>query len=410
VVVLESDGRTGGRLHTVRPPEAPHLRAEIGGMRYLDSQRLVVALIAALGLAHRDFTMLDDHDLHLLRGSRFTVADLRAGAAVPYDLAPAERGHTPQELMGTVVRALVPDIATIDAAARRARERDLVFGGRPVRDVAMVEVARQVLSPEGFEYVMDGLGYTVGRDPEVGAVNVLHTDYSVGRPRTLTDGMQALPDALAAAAAEAGAEIRRGVRALAVDHGPDGLLRVATDGADPVVARHVVLALPRAALAALDLSTGPLAGSTLAADLDAVLAVPAAKLYLGFPEPWWERLGIMTGKSVTDLPMRQCLYFGVEDEAAGGEAGNRSALLAATYTDDRATGYWQALRDAGGPAWPAADPALPAPTGMVADARRQLAELHGVDVPEPGWAAFRDWTEPPFGGGWHYWRTGPRPG
>ena len=31
---------------------------------------------------------------------------------------------------------------------------------------------------------------------------------------------------------------------------------------------------------------------------------------MGFEGPWWKSLGIDSGHSITDLPMRQCYYFG----------------------------------------------------------------------------------------------------
>jgi lysine 2-monooxygenase len=54
---------------------------------------------------------------------------------------------------------------------------------------------------------------------------------------------------------------------------------------------------------------------------------------------------------------------------------------------------------------------------MVQEMQRQLCELHGMaDLPvldpltdpfiPPYAAVFRDWTQDPFGGGWHFWKIG----
>ncbi|HVM11395.1 MAG TPA: FAD-dependent oxidoreductase, partial [Actinomycetota bacterium] len=133
---------------------------------------------------------------------------------------------------------------------------------------------------------------------------------------------------------------------------------------------------------------------------------PAFKLFLAYEEPWWRELQISSGRTVTDLPIRQAFYFGVEE--------TERALLMSSYSDDRTVAYWQGLgwteRDeptaprlqvagAGGPS-----EALVAPHEMIRHAQAQLARMHGIDVPPPYLAAYRNWGAPPFGGAWHLWR------
>ncbi|CAN0401706.1 unnamed protein product, partial [Discosporangium mesarthrocarpum] len=145
-------------------------------------------------------------------------------------------------------------------------------------------------------------------------------------------------------------------------------------------------------------------------DLDSVVAVPAAKLYFGFSEPWWEMIGLHEGRSVTDLPIRQCLYFGVEGEQAGADPHNTTSLLVASYSDGNATRYWETR--IGEPPYyqtmAGLPPELAVSAAVVEDVRGQLSEVHGTEIPAPKWAAFMDWTLDPYGGGWHYWRTGHR--
>jgi monoamine oxidase len=58
-----------------------------------------------------------------------------------------------------------------------------------------------------------------------------------------------------------------------------------------------------------------------------------------------------------------------------------------------------------------------APAALVDEMQRQLRELHGLaDLPEPDpqtapfvppyVAVFRNWSQDPFGGGWHFWKIG----
>ena len=52
-----------------------------------------------------------------------------------------------------------------------------------------------------------------------------------------------------------------------------------------------------------------------------------------------------------------------------------------------------------------------APRRMVTEMARQLKEIHDLDyTPRVRNAAFRDWGEDPFGGGWNSWYIGVRSG
>jgi len=105
VTIFEQDKRIGGRLHTMAPPHAPHLRCELGGMRYIDTQDLVVDLIAELGLASHLFPVGDEHDLFYLKGERFDLGEFKAKTVrAPYDLKIIEEGMSPPELMAGVLR------------------------------------------------------------------------------------------------------------------------------------------------------------------------------------------------------------------------------------------------------------------------------------------------------------------
>jgi hypothetical protein len=93
--------------------------------------------------------------------------------------------------------------------------------------------------------------------------------------------------------------------------------------------------------------------------------------------------------------------------------------MLATYDDAQNTEFWAGLRDRHAhPAFQnegtageevATDidgwQAFEAPQPMVEEVHRQLMELHGVRfAPQPYAAAYRDWSEDPFGGAVHLWK------
>ncbi|WP_424888938.1 hypothetical protein [Streptomyces sp. XH2] len=65
----------------------------------------------------------------------------------------------------------------------------------------------------------------------------------------------------------------------------------------------------------------------------------AAKPFLAYDEPWWRACGVETGRSTTDLPLRQLWYA----------PGGASRLLLAAYPSGRSAAYWD--RFASGPSY-----------------------------------------------------------
>ena len=134
---------------------------------------------------------------------------------------------------------------------------------------------------------------------------------------------------------------------------------------------------------------------------------------------------IESGRTVTDLPVRQTYYWPTDE---GKPATGGPAMLMASYDDGTNIGFWDGLRPRRHEAWQqgreVAEPDDPflgdcgdqphlewcrylASRGMVAEVTRQLATIHGlIYTPRVRNAAFRDWGDDPFGGGWNSWNIG----
>lgn len=182
-----------------------------------------------------------------------------------------------------------------------------------------------------------------------------------------------------------------------------------------VYANKLVLAMPRKSLELLDQNNFFFNSNekfTLNNNIRSVIMEPAFKILMGFQYPWWKELGIDHGHSITDLPMRQCYYFGTDIETS-------NSMLLGSYGDMETETFWKALSD---------DKLLfevkaiksaslkelhqldhvQATQLMVGELMKQLRELHGqeVTIPEPYVTYFKDWTEEPFGAGYHAWKAG----
>lgn len=123
VGLFEGSERIGGRLLSVTPPGMPHLRAELGGMRYLDSQPIIPELVKHLGLRSAPFPVDEPQNLAYLRGHRFPLRAFSRPAVVPYHLAPLIRGKSPDDALVAIIQRFVPDAATMDHKPPRSHPR-----------------------------------------------------------------------------------------------------------------------------------------------------------------------------------------------------------------------------------------------------------------------------------------------
>ena len=159
--------------------------------------------------------------------------------------------------------------------------------------------------------------------------------------------------------------------------------------------------------------------------LESVVEQPSYKIAVFFDRPWWEKTPyppkLVNGKvktnvfgpTITDLPLRQVYYFG--DNSAN---GTKSAYgLLASYDDMRFVRFWEELevavdeRRSEPPSWgtqPLQGPAT-ATQAMVQMLRLELAKVHygnpdsAWEIPEPLETVFMDWSQQPFGAGYHAW-------
>ena len=138
-----------------------------------------------------------------------------------------------------------------------------------------------------------------------------------------------------------------------------------------IYAKNVILALAQRAIMSLDHDSFIFESNQFRRDVDSVRAEASSKLFLTYEDPWWRQMDLPDGRSVTDLPMMQCLYMGSKgDNVLTGSKGKSSVgpgLLMGSYNDGLATGFWDIYRMIDPPHTPPA---------MTQEIHRQLVELH----------------------------------
>jgi monoamine oxidase len=466
VGLFECSDRLGGRLESVVLP-GMKISGELGGMRYMTSQVIATTLIERVfadELEHVDFPMGDAATLlFYLRKQRFaanswTEAQGQGEAfQTRYAVNDGDAGLSADQLFNKIAYdVLMSDPAIAEQYASQlqhpsewvynlnltSQNWDAIkpvarycfaaspYDGMLVNDLGFWNVIKDQCSEEGYAFLSDAGGYysnTINWNAAEAFENMVgdFTGQDVAY-RTIVGGYEKIADTLAAHLAAAPQSlIWGGTRLTRVDPAPGGPRRYALtlalqDTTVQVFADAVILALPRRSLELLDQDCmlfsddEGVTRSQLAETVPSVLLQPSMKLLMAFEEPWWKQdFGATSGESITDLPMRQCYYFGTD-------ADDSHSLFLASYNDMDTVSFWSPLAQTEPLFQPRATSLastqalaevqdLQAPALMVAEAMNQVRELHGTEprpIPDPYVTYWRDWQQDPFGGGYHAWDAG----
>ncbi len=413
IALVEMSDRIGGRLESIVPPQMETLQAEFGGMGYTSNDKLVNALVSYFKLDPLDFPHSGPSNLFYLRGQRFTVEQANDPTFTPpYQLEAADKGVDPRALIPNVIEKVFPGSSTWTPEQwKQATSKK--YNGRDFNDLGFWNFLELNMTNEEFEYARDATGHTF----EVANWNCAQAlpwymlDGNASY-YTLEGGYDQLPLTLASAFTDAGGVTFMSTQVASVESvttGPQGATTFEVTAADgsSCTATAVVLALPRRALELLSCSI--LAQDPVPELIASVTGQPVLKIFCCYDSNWWGELGITTGSSATDLPIGQTWYFGPDS------ASNSKSLLMASYCDTLDATYWEGISS--GPRFqttgpPGTDPhwAEQAPSAdLVAEVQRLLADFHGVQVPDPYSAAWRDWSDDPYGGAFNTWNVGVRP-
>lgn len=410
IAVFEASARVGGRLFSVTMPGTTGIAAEFGGMRFLSSHALITSVAAKFGLKSREFPAGGAENIFYSRGKRWRAGDIAKKKPVPYGLRSDELYLDPFELTVKAVQQVMPAMKHLEPDEWAKRKESLTLDGLPLTNWGFCNLLGRFLSDEALQFIEMGIGYSsVVRNWNAADALSLVVEY-INSPteKTLVDGMQALPNALAAAVVHEGSTIYRRHRLVSL-RGPaqtgDGLhelVLVTPDGPRTVRARRVVLALPPRSIELIG-DCAALKEPRIAALLATVTSRPLGKVFLAHQEPWWHPLGLISGRATTDLPIRQIYYFGTEPDRPAGATG----YLTMGYFDRPQLDFWAGLRRLEQPA--ASGFTMLDPKGPVAtEVRRQISVVHGLDQPMPAplSVGFMNWEEDPYGGAWHTWNQG----
>jgi monoamine oxidase len=437
--LFEMSNRIGGRLLSVTPPGMPHVRCELGGMRYTTAQSYIRGLVETrLGLKTRAFVGAQADNIAYLRQKHLRFKDLNDPKKIPYTLSQAERsrpGLNPDALLHYAIEQLVPGATTTHGDDLFELLQEAEFDEKPLHMHGFWNLLARSISSEAYRYIFDSSGYdTIGLNWN--ALNTILLNFrDFGQEyRAVVDGYEAVPRQMCAEFKKAtrkeehsGVYLKQPLKSF--DQHPQGGIRLVFDPEKkPKIAEaradRLILAMPRRALELMD-ETGPVLNKKnerIRKLIRSVTPVPLFKMFVCYPGPWWRAAGVSKGQSVTDLPLRQCYYWAVEGEQPGADAKNRNAVMLATYDDSRYVRFWAALKKKGDddtvPGYTDGDTSTPAAEqakwnqylaspAMAHEIDRQLREMHGLKfAPAYYSAVYKNWGVNPYGGGVNFWKIG----
>jgi monoamine oxidase len=443
-VLFEMSDRIGGRLYSVDVPHMPNIKGELGGMRFLNSQRMVCSLAAYLRLRISEFPMGGPLNIATLRGVRLRNAAFEYPQIVPYRLLPSEQGLTPGELLVKAITTVIPCATTLTPQQWELTKQAARWNGDYLYNWGLWNVLLStnraapgnppVLSSEAYALLYEGGGYEslVDNWNCAEAFEYLLVDFpKSAQYLRLANGFQALPETLKREFEDAKGVVKMQHQLLGFEpiRAKDGTWQVeldVLDTGDPNNSRErryrakaLVLAMPQRSLQLLGDRTPTLKNDRVQSLLGSVMPMPAFKAIVAYGSPWWQKLGIAAGRSTTDLPIRQVYYMDSADPP------NTNSLMLATYADGRTDSFWTPLWKSAKAAtkYPPKPSALGptanvvpvkayeelAPKDFVDTLQVLTAQMHQLapdEIPEPYFAKVKDWTDDPFGAGWHFWRPG----
>lgn len=440
---------------------------EMGGMRYIEwdgtpdgtGHRLVTTVIEQLGLkpVSEAFKTTDD-PLFFLRQRNFYQSQITSLSPAPYQADYSLGGQPPDNGLNYVAARALGTQQPVTRADQCSFYHDGVLPdtfrsttynpGDPLKNIGYWNLIFDQIGSEGYLYAAAGNGY------ESNVINwnaadalIYNNEFAPGGTfKTLKTGYSSLFAALFE-------HIRKACAAngIKLDYQPQTRLRsiflnperkgaitftLATAHAPfknsgTHTTDHAFLCMPTASLSTVAEASRYHEGNIV--DVlnhervvlyrESVIRQPSYKVAMFFDADWWNnsifppKLGAASdnifGPTITDTPLRQIYYFGNN----GLDQPTPVYSVLASYDDEQFTGFWEQLEVSVQEvrrtprSWglqPLKGPQQATPE-MVNMLRSQLAAVHfgsGADisnVPPPLETVFMDWSQRPFGAGYHAW-------
>lgn len=369
VVIIEAQGRVGGRIQTLREPFSDGLYAEAGGMRFPAAHDLTMAYVHAFGLRTSPFTMGNPNAYIYMHGRRMRQWEFaRDPSLLGFAVHPHEQGQLPAQLWH---QALAP------ISERLAAEGESAWGA--IMAAYDQDSLREFLEGQGWsEGAIEMFGLFSGYSGRMNAsfVDIIRPEIggSFADLVEIDGGADLLPRAFLPALAS---RIRFGTRMVAIEQSAQSAtvhLRTLSQRAS-VIGDYVIVTTPLPTLRHVEVLT-PFSRAKQQA-IREVHYDASTKVLLQCRRRFWEEDdGIVGGGTVTDLAIRNLYYPDHHRETGRG-------VLLASYTWAEDAQRWDSLE----------------PRDRIEQAIEDVSRIHPQIVEEFEVGASKSWHDDPYAGG-----------
>lgn len=368
-IILEAQGRVGGRILTLREPFAPGLYAEAGAMRIPKTHPLTLAYVDNFNLSTFPFKMSNPLTYCHVGGIKKQMQEAAADPdSLGFDTSETERGKTCWQLWDEI---LLPFRQRLQADGESAWEQIVAEN-----DEFSV---REFLELKGWsEGMIEMFGLFNNQESIMNSAFLELLREEIGDFYTdmvqVEGGMDRLPLAFLPALQQ---NIRFGARVIAIDQSPDQVtLHYQTSaGRFQESADYAIITVPFSVLRHIE-ALKPFSRQKMRA-IRQLHYDASAKIFFQCKRRFWEEdEGIIGGGTITDLPIRN-LYYPEHGRQTG-----RGVLLA-SYTWSEDAQRWGSL----------------SPSNRIAQALENVALIHPQVTKEIETGASKMWHDDEFAGG-----------
>ncbi|XP_063797821.1 L-amino-acid oxidase-like [Pseudophryne corroboree] len=328
VTVLEASYRVGGRVLTHRDPEGWY--ADLGPMRLPISQRIVREYIQQFGLKLNPFIVSDEDNFYFFNNIRKTYKDVeKTPNLFGFQLTSEEEGKSVEDLYSGSVEKFLKKVS-----ARYCSQIWQKFDKASEQSFLENELGLSTGAVEMLGHYMD-----LNSNLYISFIESLIDDivFNTTRLDEITGGFDQLPLAFAR---RLGSAIRLNSTVVKVIRRQKSVIvqyrKDESSDLTSIAADYVIITSTAKATRLMEFSP-PLSHEKYNA-LSFIHYASATKIYLKCNERFWEKDGIVGGRSVTDRPSRYIYY-------PSHNFTNGIGVLLASYTDTDDSMFFTALSD-----------------------------------------------------------------
>lgn len=326
-LILEAQGRVGGRVYTLRAPFAYGLYAEAGAMRIPRAHNLTLEYCALFNLPMRPFVMGNPKGIVYVAGQRMTAAEANEHPErLPFNLSPSEHGHSADDLWQRA-------IAELREMVEHHGEKAWPEIVKRYDEYSLYEFLRHKGFSQGaieFYAVMN----FVESDLHNSFIEVLREELGGAYVdmQSIVGGMDLLPNAFYRELEEC---VRFGAEVRSIEQDAEGVKLHCRIGPDRVTFNgdYIICTVPFSVLRPIE--------ADFSREKERAIRQlnyhASTKILLQVRDRFWEKEdGIVGGASVTDLPIRRMNYPPTDPSTTRG-------VLLASYTWGQDALQWGAM-------------------------------------------------------------------